>query len=171
MILVTGATGLVGSHLALHLLDNEKTVIAIYRNKSGIQKTKQVFDYYKKSHLFEKINWIEADILDIPSLENAFQNIRGGLNSEHQGQFVFGGGNTTDAPVTAATLDDLVAAPSVASVFVNGAFKTTSRVSEASTLETGFVANEAELRLPDRGRLSGQVRRAFQLDLVRQLNE
>ncbi len=75
MILITGATGLVGSHLVLHLLENESVVSAIYRNEENILKTKQIFDYYNKTHLFEKINWIKADILDVPSLENAFQNM------------------------------------------------------------------------------------------------
>lgn len=75
MILVTGGTGLVGSHLILHLLENSENVRAIYRNESQILKTKSLFEYYHKAELFPKINWIKADILDIPTLENAFQNI------------------------------------------------------------------------------------------------
>ncbi|WP_395044343.1 NAD-dependent epimerase/dehydratase family protein [Flavobacterium sp.] len=76
MILVTGATGLVGSHLLLHLLENkEETVRAIYRNEKHIIKTKSLFDFYKKIDLFSKIDWVRADILEIPSLEIAFQNI------------------------------------------------------------------------------------------------
>jgi len=75
MILVTGGTGLVGSHLLLHLLEKGESVRAIYRNKKSIEKAKSLFGYYSKSNLFEKIDWIEADILDIPSLEIAFNNI------------------------------------------------------------------------------------------------
>lgn len=75
MILVTGATGLVGSHLLLHLLENEKNVCAIYRNKNQINKTKNLFDLYQKSDLFSKINWIKADITDVPSLEIAFRDV------------------------------------------------------------------------------------------------
>ena len=75
MILVTGGTGLVGAHLLLHLIENGDNVRAIYRNKKKIEKAKSVFDLYKKSHLFESIQWIEADILDVPSLENAFIDI------------------------------------------------------------------------------------------------
>lgn len=75
MILVTGGTGLVGAHLLLHLLENgEEKVRSIYRNQKKISKTKSLFEYYNKSSLFSKIEWIEADILDIPSLEIAFQN-------------------------------------------------------------------------------------------------
>lgn len=75
MVLVTGGTGLVGSHLLLHLIENGETVRAIYRSQNHIQKTKSVFELYKKGDLFEKINWLEADILDIPSLEIAFADI------------------------------------------------------------------------------------------------
>ncbi|PXY40166.1 NAD-dependent epimerase [Flavobacterium cheongpyeongense] len=75
MILVTGGTGLVGAHLLLHLIENEENVKAIYRNLKNIQKTKSVFELYKKGDLFEKINWLEADILDVPSLETAFIGI------------------------------------------------------------------------------------------------
>ena len=75
MILVTGGTGLVGAHLLLHLIENGENVRAIYRNQDNIQKTKSVFELCKKGDLFEKINWLEADILDVPSLEIAFIDI------------------------------------------------------------------------------------------------
>lgn len=75
MVLVTGATGLVGAHLLLHLTQNETTIRAIYRNPKNIEKTKSLFQLYDKSNLFANIEWIQADILDIPTLEIAFQNI------------------------------------------------------------------------------------------------
>lgn len=75
MILVTGATGLVGSHLVLHLLENGRPVSAVYRSNHSIQKTKSVFELYGKTELFDQINWIEADVTDVPSLEFAFRNI------------------------------------------------------------------------------------------------
>ncbi|WP_395059069.1 NAD-dependent epimerase/dehydratase family protein [Flavobacterium sp.] len=75
MVLVTGATGLVGSHLVLHLLEQSQMVKALFRNENGKQKVKSVFEYYNKQELFGKIHWCQADILDIPSLEIAFQDI------------------------------------------------------------------------------------------------
>lgn len=75
MVLVTGGTGLVGTHLLLHLIENGESVRAIYRTQNNIQKTKSVFELYKKVDLFEKIEWLEADILDVPSLETAFLGI------------------------------------------------------------------------------------------------
>jgi dihydroflavonol-4-reductase len=75
MVLITGATGLVGSHLALHLIENGERVRAIYRNSKSLEKTKSLFYLYQKGNLFDKIEWTEADITDVPSLETAFENI------------------------------------------------------------------------------------------------
>ncbi|RTY91338.1 NAD-dependent epimerase/dehydratase family protein [Flavobacterium sp. GT3R68] len=75
MVLITGATGLVGSHLALHLIENGESVRAIYRNPASLSKIKSLFQLYKKENLFEKIEWIQADITDVPSLERTFDNI------------------------------------------------------------------------------------------------
>lgn len=75
MILVTGGTGLVGAHLLLHLIENGEKVRAIYRSVASIEKTKSLFTIYKKESLFEQIEWIPADITEVPSLEIAFQNI------------------------------------------------------------------------------------------------
>lgn len=75
MILVTGGTGLVGAHLLLHLIENGESVRAIYRNLESIQKTKNLFVLYQKEVLFEKIDWIQADIIDVPSLEMVFENV------------------------------------------------------------------------------------------------
>jgi dihydroflavonol-4-reductase len=75
MVLVTGGTGLVGAHLLIHLTEKGEQVRAIYRNLENIQKTKSLFSLYQKESLFESIQWIQADILDIPSLENVFTDI------------------------------------------------------------------------------------------------
>ncbi|NOY47786.1 MAG: NAD-dependent epimerase/dehydratase family protein [Chlorobi bacterium] len=77
MILVTGGTGLVGSHLIYKLTEKGHHVKAIYRTKEKINAVKHVFSYYTKDvdALFSKIEWIEANINDIPSLTNAFTGI------------------------------------------------------------------------------------------------
>jgi dihydroflavonol-4-reductase len=75
MILITGATGLVGSNLAMQLLEKEASIRAIYRKIESQQKTKVLFELHNKSHLFTKIEWIKADILDISALKIAFQNV------------------------------------------------------------------------------------------------
>lgn len=77
MILVTGGTGLVGSHLIYKLTEKGHHIRAIYRSKKKIDTVKHVFSYYTKDvdALFSKIEWIEANINDIPSLTNAFTEI------------------------------------------------------------------------------------------------
>jgi dihydroflavonol-4-reductase len=76
MILVTGGTGLVGAHLLLHLIENgAEKVRSTYRDAKNLTKTKQLFELYKKSDLFTRIDWVLADILDIPALELAFQDV------------------------------------------------------------------------------------------------
>lgn len=75
MILVTGATGLVGSHLLVQLAGNGEAVRALFRNETGIEKTRALFQLYGKEPLFDSIEWLNADITDIPSLEPAFANI------------------------------------------------------------------------------------------------
>ncbi|WP_369766063.1 NAD-dependent epimerase/dehydratase family protein [Flavobacterium sp. WC2429] len=79
MVLVTGGTGLVGAHLLLHLIESgstdNKKIRATYRELKSIQKTKSLFESYNKAPLFDAIEWIKADIIDVPSLEEAFQEI------------------------------------------------------------------------------------------------
>jgi nucleoside-diphosphate-sugar epimerase len=79
MILVTGGTGLVGAHLLLHIIasdNNEQSKVrATYRSLTSIDKTKSLFDRYHKSTLFDRIDWVQADILDIPALTTAFEGI------------------------------------------------------------------------------------------------
>jgi nucleoside-diphosphate-sugar epimerase len=78
MILVTGGTGLVGSHLLFKLVNsNEEHIRATYRREKTLKRVKHLFTYYTDDaeNLFKKIEWVEADINDIPKLESAFKNI------------------------------------------------------------------------------------------------
>ncbi|MCF6296396.1 MAG: SDR family oxidoreductase [Flavobacteriaceae bacterium] len=77
MILVTGGTGLVGSHLLYHLLLENDTVKAIHQKTSDINTVKKVFSYYTSDfeNIFSKITWIEADLNNIPALKNAFESV------------------------------------------------------------------------------------------------
>ena len=75
MILVTGGTGLVGYHLLLQLSLEKEAIRAIYRSEKKLQHIKNLFSNEGKITEFEKIDWVHADILDIPALENAFSDI------------------------------------------------------------------------------------------------
>ena len=75
MILVTGGTGLVGSHLLYHLSLEFDSITAIHRKTSDLSKVKRVFEYYvdNANALFDKIIWKEADLNDISSLKDLFK--------------------------------------------------------------------------------------------------
>ncbi len=77
MILVTGGTGLIGSHLLFHLVKDGETVRATYRDKRTIEKVTKVFGYYSDdpSNLMEHIDWVQADITNIGELEASFKDI------------------------------------------------------------------------------------------------
>lgn len=77
MILVTGGTGLVGSHLLYHLSKENKELKAIYRRSSDLNGVRRVFSYYGPDcdPLFERIRWVEADLLDLTALELAFEGV------------------------------------------------------------------------------------------------
>jgi len=77
MILVTGGTGLVGSHLLYFLLQENEKVRAIHRAKSDLNSVKKIFSLYtsEADSLYNKIEWVEASVNDIPALTEAFKNI------------------------------------------------------------------------------------------------
>lgn len=60
MILVTGGTGFIGSYLLRELIAGGEQVIAIKRPTSSLELVNDVAD---------RVQWREADILDMPSLE------------------------------------------------------------------------------------------------------
>lgn len=63
MILVTGATGLVGSHLLQQLIQAGHSVKALYRSTiPNIQGT-------------EGVEWIKGDILDVVALEESMDQV------------------------------------------------------------------------------------------------
>lgn len=77
MILLTGATGLVGSHLAYSLLQKEDRIRATHRSSSDLNSVKKVFSYFtdQAEEYFQRIEWVEADLTDINASEKAFQGI------------------------------------------------------------------------------------------------
>ncbi len=62
-ILITGATGLVGSHLALQLVKtSSNSIFGLYRSEQSLEAVKKVFLYYRQSSDFDKINWVKYDL-------------------------------------------------------------------------------------------------------------
>ena len=77
MILVTGGTGLVGSHLLYHLTQKNDTVRAVYRTEKSLDNVRNVFSYYTSDvdTSFSKIDWQKADITDVPSMIPVFEDV------------------------------------------------------------------------------------------------
>ncbi len=79
MILVTGATGLVGGHLLIELLKNPNNlaITALFRSETTKKRTwelfNQCFETDKALENWTAIQWVKADILDIVTLEKVFQ--------------------------------------------------------------------------------------------------
>ena len=77
MILVTGGTGLVGTHLLYDLCKSGKKVRVITRSNSNTANVKKVFSYYTTNadELLQNIEWVEADLLDVYSLMDAMEGV------------------------------------------------------------------------------------------------
>ena len=75
-------------------------------------------------------------------LQGQFQSVQNGLNTQHQGNYLFAGSDATKAPVTVSTMAELGAAPDVASTFTNDSLPQTSRLGEATTVRTGYLASD-----------------------------
>lgn len=77
MILVTGGTGLVGGHLLYRFRESGIPTRALYRTKDSIDKTRAIFNSYgaNKGNLVDEIEWVQGDVLEIPSLEKAMEGV------------------------------------------------------------------------------------------------
>ena len=67
MVLVTGGTGFIGAYIIKELVEKNYSVRAIRRSNK--------FPFYISKEIFDKVEWIDADVLDIPALENAMNGI------------------------------------------------------------------------------------------------
>jgi dihydroflavonol-4-reductase len=79
MNLVTGGTGLVGSHLLFELISAGHKVRATMRRSSHLDLVRKLFLWYdapKGADLFQEIEWVEADVNDIFSLKEALKGVK-----------------------------------------------------------------------------------------------
>jgi len=77
MILVSGGTGMLGTHLLFELVNSGEKVRAMKRKSSYMDTVKKIFAYYHSNSesLYNKIEWVDADILDIESVNAAMKDV------------------------------------------------------------------------------------------------
>lgn len=76
-ILVTGGTGLLGSHLLYELISEGQSVRVLYRSEKGKEEILKTFSYYHSNpqQLLNELDFVQGDVLDIFSLTDALKNI------------------------------------------------------------------------------------------------
>jgi nucleoside-diphosphate-sugar epimerase len=77
MIFVTGGTGLLGAYLLLELTQKDQEIRALKRSGSSLEIVENVFktNHTDPGRLLKKISWVDGDVLDIFSLEDALNDI------------------------------------------------------------------------------------------------
>lgn len=77
MILVTGATGLLGSNLLYSLLLSGQQVRALLHKADSLKRTKKIFNSYcsNAEELLEKVEWFQGDVLDTLVLHEAMKGV------------------------------------------------------------------------------------------------
>src|ERR1700722_3811948 len=72
-ILVTGGSGFLGAYIIKQLVENGHTVRAIRRSPK--------LPFFVPASVFEKVEWVTGDVLDIPVLEEAMQGVDAVIHS------------------------------------------------------------------------------------------
>jgi nucleoside-diphosphate-sugar epimerase len=78
MILVTGATGLLGSHLLIQLTQQGHSCRALYRNEHKIKDVKALYFYYfpeESPDKWDAIQWVSCDLLSLMEVDEAMKGV------------------------------------------------------------------------------------------------
>lgn len=77
MILITGATGILGRVIALELLKKGKKVRATKRKSSNLKDVLESYRFYtdQPDFYFNQIEWVDVDFEDLDSLQNVLKDI------------------------------------------------------------------------------------------------
>jgi dihydroflavonol-4-reductase len=79
MIFLTGGTGLVGSHLLYDLTNSGEKVRALRRAGSNHEILSKIFEWYDPQNheqLLSRIEWVDGDLSDIHSLQDALKGVK-----------------------------------------------------------------------------------------------
>ena len=76
MILVTGSTGLLGSHVVCEMVAHGHSVRAMVRSEKRKAVVERLMHFYypdRAEELLQQIEWVSGDILDLVDLSDAIQ--------------------------------------------------------------------------------------------------
>jgi dihydroflavonol-4-reductase len=76
MNLVTGATGIVGSHVVAELLALGKPVRVLYRQASSLEHLWSVLRHYGLEREVQRVERLQGDVLDVGSLAEAMHGVQ-----------------------------------------------------------------------------------------------
>jgi nucleoside-diphosphate-sugar epimerase len=78
MIFVTGATGLLGSHLLYELALLNRPIRALFRDEEKKAFVKKVFGFYHPEplELFKRVEWFQGDINDQQAISEAIKGVK-----------------------------------------------------------------------------------------------
>lgn len=78
MILITGGTGLLGSHVVVELLHRGEHVRVMYRSADRKQRVLDLLHYYypgEIERIEKQLSWCQGDVLDLSDVEAALQGV------------------------------------------------------------------------------------------------
>ena len=75
MVLVTGATGFIGSHFVVRFLEEGKEVSALHRSNEKKAVVRRLLEWKNLGHLYTKIHWCKATLQDPVGLNDALQGV------------------------------------------------------------------------------------------------
>lgn len=78
MILVTGATGLVGSYLLYDLLKSDEPIRALLYNQKSLERTRGIFESLDGDapKMLESVEWVKGDVLDVMLIAEAMKGVK-----------------------------------------------------------------------------------------------
>lgn len=136
MNLVTGATGIIGSHVTYTLLKKGEAVVAVKRSTSNLTDIKNLFHLYEGNDvLFSRIKWIELDLQDVQALEAAMQNIETVYHCAGMVSF-------NDKDFTQLKANNEIATANVVNACIYKGVKTLCYVSSLSTINNNDYLGE-----------------------------
>lgn len=75
-VLVSGASGLLGSNLLVELLKGDQIIIALYRDESSKEEVYSIIKFYGLEANWKQIVWEKADILDVQRLQDLMEEVK-----------------------------------------------------------------------------------------------